>query len=517
MGDSNDRIVAIPIDKLVPSPFQPRLHISREKLEQLANSMRGGLIEPLLVRHVDGVYRIVSGERRWRAAQLLGWTEIPCRIEEMDDAQEAWAAFVANMQREQLHPIEEAQALEQMRSLGYTTREVVRKTGIPPATVFRRRRLLRLPEEVRKWALHWDVSASVLEKLALLPPGWQEGVMKAAGEPPEPAVVQGLVERGRGIRSGLEGAAAPQQVETPRARNMRGFMAWLLARIDKDPEAILSLLQAGSLVTCWGRPGWPESQGAAWLEYARQENMVCGRCQLRSVNVRWPGYPCSSRPVQSNESCMNYVGPGDPFMVQVPGPQPEAVQVGVDYWVQSPHLIRAKGRPRKVVDKEANVLSEFEAYVLVQARTDADLAHVLSRACSRCVHHASNVAGECDLAGRLRLGAHALVLDNERVIPRCLQFRLAAPTLLPALSPLGPVSYQEWVIGLWRSLIVPALWDGQTPLSPVQLASLAWAAQLEGAIKSGMQAVYDPHAGKLSSIQKVSLQQLCRTTRARRV
>ena len=107
----------LPVGSLQPGKYQPRTHMDGASLEELAASIRAqGLMQPILVRPVGGVdrYEIVAGERRWRAAQMAGMTEVPTLIREIPDESALAMALIENIQRENLNPLEEAQGLQRL-------------------------------------------------------------------------------------------------------------------------------------------------------------------------------------------------------------------------------------------------------------------------------------------------------------------------------------------------------------------------------------------------------------------
>jgi ParB family chromosome partitioning protein len=145
----------VPIEYLQPSPFQPRRHFPEAELEALAASMREhGVLQPLLVRPAPGLatgYEIVAGERRWRAAQRAGLTELPVVVRELADRQVLELALVENLQREDLSPLEEAQAYARLASdFGRSQEEIAEAVGRSRSHVANTIRLLQLPEPVRR-------------------------------------------------------------------------------------------------------------------------------------------------------------------------------------------------------------------------------------------------------------------------------------------------------------------------------------------------------------------------------
>jgi ParB family transcriptional regulator, chromosome partitioning protein len=122
-----------------------------DRLEELAASIRAnGIIQPLIVRRIGELYQIVAGERRWRAARLAGFTEVPVIVQDIADPQMLELALIENIQREDLNPIETAHAYERLgRELGLSQEEIGRRTGKDRTSITNMIRLLRLPDEVQ--------------------------------------------------------------------------------------------------------------------------------------------------------------------------------------------------------------------------------------------------------------------------------------------------------------------------------------------------------------------------------
>ncbi|MDW8051212.1 MAG: ParB/RepB/Spo0J family partition protein [Armatimonadota bacterium] len=142
----------IPIDQIVEDPDQPRRGYDEESLQGLAESIRRhGLINPITVRPLpDGkTYQIITGERRWRAAQLAGLTKIPCVVKQADYNLALVEQLIENLQREDLAPIDKARALKTLKqSKGLTNRELAQMLGLSERTISIWLGLLELPEEV---------------------------------------------------------------------------------------------------------------------------------------------------------------------------------------------------------------------------------------------------------------------------------------------------------------------------------------------------------------------------------
>lgn len=144
----------VDIDLLSPSRYQPRGKPNDAGIEELAQSIKNsGLIQPIVVRRVDGRYQIIAGERRWRAAQRAGLLKVPVVVKEVPDGQEQRLlemALIENIQRENLNPLEEARGYRRLVDEFHLTQDAIATAvGKDRSTVANSLRLLRLPEEVR--------------------------------------------------------------------------------------------------------------------------------------------------------------------------------------------------------------------------------------------------------------------------------------------------------------------------------------------------------------------------------
>ena len=155
VGQSNattDRALQrLPIEQLQPGQYQPRVQIDEAKLDELSASIRvQGIIQPIIVRPLaDQRYEIVAGERRWRAAQRAGLCDVPVILRELDDRTVIAMALIENIQREDLDPLEEAQALRQLQTqYNLTHAEVAHAVGRSRAAVSNLLRLLDLPPPI---------------------------------------------------------------------------------------------------------------------------------------------------------------------------------------------------------------------------------------------------------------------------------------------------------------------------------------------------------------------------------
>src|SRR5512133_3643704 len=144
-------LLSLPIEAIERCAEQPRKRFEEARLEELASSIREkGILEPILVRRDGMKYRIIAGERRWRAAQRAGLREIPAVVRDATDREAFELALVENLQRADLNAIEEAEAYEVLvGDHGLTQEEVAKRVGKDRSTVANALRLLKLPEEVR--------------------------------------------------------------------------------------------------------------------------------------------------------------------------------------------------------------------------------------------------------------------------------------------------------------------------------------------------------------------------------
>ena len=141
----------LPIDAIDPNPVQPRSVFISDRLNELAQSIRAnGIIQPLIVRRAQDRYQLVAGERRWRAARLAGLTEVPVFVQDFAEDRLLEVALIENIQREDLNPIEVAQALERLaREHSLSHEDIGQRTGKDRTTVTNLIRLLRLPQDIQ--------------------------------------------------------------------------------------------------------------------------------------------------------------------------------------------------------------------------------------------------------------------------------------------------------------------------------------------------------------------------------
>ena len=156
VSQEKEKVERIPLDHIHPNRYQPRRAFEPEPLDELARSMANfGLLQPVIVRPLTPApsdeYELVAGERRLRAAKMLGWTDIPAIVRKMGDVEAASLALIENLQRESLNPLEEAEAYsELMRLYDLTQEALAQRLGKGQSTIANKLRLLQLPDFVKQ-------------------------------------------------------------------------------------------------------------------------------------------------------------------------------------------------------------------------------------------------------------------------------------------------------------------------------------------------------------------------------
>lgn len=168
--ESGERVQSVPLTKIIASPLQPRTVFRDEHLEELVASIKEhGIIQPLIARLRGDTYELIAGERRWRAAQKVGLIEAPVIIREASDQDVLELALIENLQREDLNPIEEANAFARLaKEFGLRQEDIAQKVGKSRATVANSMRLLDLHEQVQSWLTQDRISVGHAKVLLAL-------------------------------------------------------------------------------------------------------------------------------------------------------------------------------------------------------------------------------------------------------------------------------------------------------------------------------------------------------------
>lgn len=214
-------LAELPVADITPNPHQPRVHFDEESLSELAASIAQlGVLQPVLVRPVDGGFQLIAGERRWRAAQRAGLATVPAIVRESDDVSAVERALVENLHRDDLTPLEEAAAFQQLiEDFGLTHDEVARRVGKSRAAITNTLRLLGLPPAVQHLLADGRLSAgharallgtpdrALQERLArrAADEGWSvrvvEEAVRGGGAPPSPRERPAAPADGAGLSS----------------------------------------------------------------------------------------------------------------------------------------------------------------------------------------------------------------------------------------------------------------------------------------------------------------------------
>lgn len=212
-------VLELEVDRLSPNDYQPRLNIDDARLEQLAASIRAnGVIQPIVVRKVDDGYRIIAGERRWRAARLAGLTRVPVVVKDVSgeatDQRVLQMALVENIQRDDLNPIDEAKAYRRLAGEFTLTQDAIASAvGKDRATVANTLRLLKLPGDVQELVASGELSM-----------GHARALLALSGEQSQRQVAREVKARGLSVRETealvkreLEGASRESGTARPAA------------------------------------------------------------------------------------------------------------------------------------------------------------------------------------------------------------------------------------------------------------------------------------------------------------
>ncbi|MDP9291639.1 MAG: ParB/RepB/Spo0J family partition protein, partial [Verrucomicrobiota bacterium] len=158
--ESGERVQMVSLEKITPTPLQPRSEFPTDRLQELVDSIREhGVIQPLIVRRNRDQFELIAGERRWRAAREVGLAEAPVIVREASDQEVLELALIENLQREDLNPMEESIAFTRLaREFGLKQDDIARKVGKSRAAVANSMRLLDLAPEIQSWVAHKRIS-----------------------------------------------------------------------------------------------------------------------------------------------------------------------------------------------------------------------------------------------------------------------------------------------------------------------------------------------------------------------
>ncbi len=205
LPDKAEDIISIDIDRIIPGEQQPRKVFRDEALKELASSIKEkGVLQPIIVsRTGDGTFRLIAGERRWRASTLAGLRKIPAMVKDVSSSDSLEIALIENIQREDLNPVETAYAFQRLvRDFNLTQEELSVKVGKERATVANYLRLLKLPEEIKTFVND-----------GLLSMGHARAILSVEGKASQLEIARRIIHKGLSVRE-AESLAKKLAVET---------------------------------------------------------------------------------------------------------------------------------------------------------------------------------------------------------------------------------------------------------------------------------------------------------------
>jgi ParB family chromosome partitioning protein len=213
--DNRERVLRVPLAKIRPSPHQPRKDFASEALKELADSIKEqGIVQPLIVREQADHFELIAGERRWRAAQLIGLAEVPVILRTADDRAVLELALIENLQRENLNAIEEALGYSQLLALFQLTQEVVAtKVGKSRAVVANALRLLKLPADVQAFVRDGRISV-----------GHAKVILGLTGEPLQRLAAERIIKENLNVRQ-TESLVAQMQNQSAAPKRSKSAIA----------------------------------------------------------------------------------------------------------------------------------------------------------------------------------------------------------------------------------------------------------------------------------------------------
>ncbi len=206
---ARERVQQLKVSDIKPSRFQPRVYFSQEKLEELANSIREkGVIQPILVRSMaDGQYELIAGERRFKAVKHLGLGEIPAIVRRISDADALETALIENIQREELNPVEEAQAYRRLsQEFGLTQDAIAQRVGKDKTSVSNLLRILNLPDKVIEFISQNSITL-----------GHAKAILSLIDPKRQTAFCEQIVKKGLSVR---QSEFLVQKIRRPRSAKM---------------------------------------------------------------------------------------------------------------------------------------------------------------------------------------------------------------------------------------------------------------------------------------------------------
>ena len=253
---STDAVLQIGVSAIHPNPYQPRQHFHPERLKELAESIKvHGIVQPIVVRKQGDRYLLIAGERRWRAASLAGIPTVPAIVREVPDDQVLELTLIENIQREELNPVEVAEALSRLATDANLTHEqIAERTGKDRVSVTNYLRLLKLPQEIQK-----GVAAGELTM------GHAKVLMGVASDSAQRALAARISAQGLSVRQTESLAKA----EPKKAAAMKAIEAQVL----RDPNVVAAMREIERALGTRVRLVGNDSRGKIVIEYHSSEDL----------------------------------------------------------------------------------------------------------------------------------------------------------------------------------------------------------------------------------------------------
>ena len=252
-----DAVRQIGVSAISPNPYQPRQQFHPERLRELADSIKmHGIVQPVVVRKNGDRYMLIAGERRWRAASLAGLPTVPAIVREVPDNQVLELTLIENIQREELNPVELAEALARLASEANLTHEqIAERTGKDRATVTNHLRLLKLPDYVRSRVASGELSL-----------GHAKVLMGLATAEAQKALAARIVAQGLSVRQ-TEEAGKSQPRKKPAATQA----VWKAAL--QDPNVLAAIREIERTLGTRVRLQGNDKSGKIMIEYHSSEDL----------------------------------------------------------------------------------------------------------------------------------------------------------------------------------------------------------------------------------------------------
>lgn len=235
-----NEILNVPVEKIEPSRYQPRIQFDEEKLKELSESIKqNGLIQPLTVRKLSDHYELIAGERRYRACRMAGFQEIPCYVMSPTDDQAAQMALVENIQRQDLSAIEEAKSYTQIMKQAHLSQEqLASKVGKSQSAIANKIRLLNLPDDIQDGV----VQGKITERHA-------RALLSVSGKE-QKKVYQEILKKNLNVReteSYIESLAKPKKVHA--RQKTKGYSKNIQIGVNTVNQSIKMIEKLGISVT----------------------------------------------------------------------------------------------------------------------------------------------------------------------------------------------------------------------------------------------------------------------------